>query len=60
MENKRSKAIEKGEMYYNTGVECKNGHLSDRLTVDGSCNKCRSVYQKKQREMIRMAVSKNG
>lgn len=53
MKTKRSEAIKSGDKYYNTGKKCRNGHYSDRLTVDGSCNECRYIYQKKQREMIR-------
>lgn len=59
METKRSKAIEKGDMYYDTGKECKYGHLSKRMTVDGSCMKCRELYQKNQRELIRQRISRN-
>ncbi len=53
MENKRSKAIEVGDKYYDTQSKCKNGHKSPRLTVDGSCVECRKIYQNKTREAIR-------
>jgi len=59
MENKRSKAIEAGEMYYNTGKECLRGHRSNRMTIDGSCMECRSVYIKEQRKMIRQRILDN-
>ena len=59
METKRSEAVEAGEKYYNTGKECKNGHFSERNTVDGSCVKCRTIYQKSHREMIRQRIASN-
>lgn len=37
----RSEAIEAVEEWYYTGKPCKHGHLSKRLTVDGSCYQCR-------------------
>lgn len=59
MQDKRAKAIECGDKYYDTGKKCKKGHFSKRLTVDGSCVECRAVYQKEQRELIRKRVFAN-
>ena len=56
MKNKRSEAIEVGDMYYKTGKECIRGHFSKRMTIDGSCFECRLAYNKKQREMIREKI----
>ena len=53
MHKKRIDAINAGAMYYNTGKKCKYGHLSKRITLDGSCYECRMVNQKEQRDKIK-------
>lgn len=40
MENNRSDAIAKNEMYYFTGAACKKGHITKRYARNGSCYEC--------------------
>jgi len=56
MKAKRSDAIEAGDKYYNTGKQCKHGHMANRRTVDGACVTCAKVYQKNTREEIRKKI----
>ncbi len=53
MRKLRSEAIKHGDQYYKTGSLCVRGHLSKRLTLDGSCIQCRYEYQKKARDRIK-------
>lgn len=36
----KQEAIEAGERYYETGVPCKNGHLSKRSVANSTCYQC--------------------
>jgi hypothetical protein len=36
----KEKAIAEGAVKYFTGIACKNGHISDRYTVNGDCVEC--------------------
>lgn len=49
----RGEAIANGDKHYDTGKPCMYGHLSKRLTIDGSCLQCRAENQKASREAIR-------
>lgn len=53
MKARRSDAIAAGDRFYNTGKKCMRGHLSKRITMDGSCVQCRYDYQKSERDRIR-------
>lgn len=44
--NSRAEAKKLGSLHYATGVECKYGHISDRLTSTGQCVMCLSVRSK--------------
>lgn len=44
-----SEAKEKGSKYYFTGSECKYGHISSRLTTNGTCVEC----ENERRERIK-------
>ncbi len=39
----RKEAFAAGQLKYNTGKVCKNGHLSDRYTRNGACIECLRV-----------------
>lgn len=41
--SERKKAMAAGEKTYFTGYPCKNGHISDRLTSNGSCSECSRI-----------------
>lgn len=45
----RDEARRLGEVYFNTGEPCKNGHLSDRYTNDGKCVICTIDVNRKKR-----------
>ena len=45
----RQEAKEKGLIRYFTGIACRAGHLSERLTSDGHCITCRRINQQKNR-----------
>lgn len=49
----RKEAKEKGLAYYFTGNPCKQGHISKRRTVNGSCHTCFLIGKKKHRETHR-------
>ena len=53
----RAQAIESRQKYYVTGKECKHGHKSKRITMDGSCYQCRMEGQKKERDRIRKILN---
>lgn len=40
----RKDAFNRGLKKFFTGKFCKNGHLSERYTVSGSCDKCYRAY----------------
>jgi hypothetical protein len=51
----RKEAAMLGKSKYNTGQPCKNGHFSDRYTLNGICVACASSYQKRAYSDIRRA-----
>lgn len=54
----RSEAIEKGEIYYNTGKPCRRGHIADRFTSNGSCRECLRIQHEAQVSVARAARAK--
>lgn len=40
---------------YFTGMPCKHGHISERLTSDGKCIECRKIYLKANAEEISLS-----
>lgn len=59
MKATRKEAILAKEKWYYTGKPCLKGHLSRRLTIDGSCQECREVNQKSERAIIKSYLSTN-
>ncbi len=57
MKTSRIEAIKAGDRHYYTGKKCKFGHLSKRMTTDGSCVECRLTKQREERAQIRKAVN---
>lgn len=46
----RDDALDKGEVFYFTGVPCRRGHLSKRYTTSGTCLQClNEKYEQKRR-----------
>ena len=53
MKATRQEAIQAQERYFYNGKPCKHGHISKRMTVNGSCYEC--VKQRsKQYQMYNM------
>ena len=54
----RAAAKAAGQPRYSTGAPCKNGHLADRVTANGSCVVCLMQttvrYQKRNPEKVRL------
>ncbi len=52
----RDEAIEKRARYYFTGEQCRNGHDSERYTMNGVCREClregRRRYINRAREAL--------
>lgn len=46
----RKDALEKGLVYYFSGVPCKRGHLSERWSKVGSCVECHKAATKRWKE----------
>lgn len=44
----RASAIAAGLPKYNTGAPCKQGHMADRNTRDGSCVECQRLHSEKK------------
>jgi hypothetical protein len=44
---KRKEAKAQGLDKYNTGKPCRNGHLSDRYTLNGTCVECCKITSQK-------------
>lgn len=42
----RKEAISKGLKYYFTGKPCKYGHISRRISINGTCNCCKAYTDK--------------
>ena len=55
---KRHEAMAAGDQYYETGLPCKNGHTTKRLTVTGACVSCTAANTRKARETFK--VVRNG
>jgi hypothetical protein len=51
----REEAIEAGEIFYYTGLPCKNGHLAKRYTTSGQCIECARAIFRAKAERIRAA-----
>jgi hypothetical protein len=47
----RNEARSQGLMYFYTGKECCNKHLSLRLVSNGVCRECNKLYSKKRRRL---------
>lgn len=47
----RDLALCKGELFYDTGLPCRHGHLSKRYTTSGSCFECVRLRTDAQRKM---------
>ena len=45
---KRQEALLKGDKYYFTGKECKQGHIAMRRTVNGCCTICEDLKNNKK------------
>lgn len=44
----RDEAIEQGEVFYFTGLQCRKGHLAKRYTTSGRCIECaRATFREK-------------
>ena len=43
----RSDAMSRGEIYYFTGLECRNGHVSNRYVKSKQCVECFKINKKK-------------
>lgn len=54
----RLEALEKGEIYYNTGKPCRRGHHSDRFVSNGSCRECLRLQQSASMDAARIARGK--
>lgn len=52
----REEAIKKKLKRYYTGKECKNGHFSERKTINGQCIQCAYSIYKKRYERIKEAL----
>ena len=51
----RSAAAKAGEIKYNTGKPCKNGHSSDRYTRNGACVSCMRANNAALNEALQLA-----
>ena len=62
MKSTRKEAIEAQESYFFTGVPCKYGHISKRLTVNNNCYECIKIrsreYQAKGRAALKQLSGK--
>jgi len=58
MKSTRIEALTAVEKWYDTKQPCRNGHLSKRYTVDGSCYRCRANQVIEEREKFRAALAK--
>lgn len=48
----RDEAIESGEVFYYTGLPCRNGHLAKRYTTSGQCIECtRAIFRAKAKRI---------
>lgn len=44
----REEAIDSGEVFFYTGLPCRNGHIAKRYTTSGQCIECaREMYRTK-------------
>lgn len=57
MKNKRKEALVCGDLFYNTGKVCKNGHTANRYTLTGACIDCLKMNARKEKEIFRKARS---
>jgi len=46
----RAHAVVSGASTYNTGIACRNGHLANRITANGTCVECARIANAKSRE----------
>lgn len=53
----RSEAAKAGLTKYYTGAACRNGHVSERYTVNGACVECNASHAKAQRGRIREMIA---
>jgi 5-methylcytosine-specific restriction endonuclease McrA len=53
----RAAAREAGAQVFDTGVPCRNGHLSPRYVSDGKCARCRSEHDAPRREATRQEAN---
>lgn len=62
--NARKTAKANGDVYYNTGIPCINGHVCERYTSSGACVECqvshRAKHEKLHGKAYRRAKYKNG
>ena len=58
----RKEAIAVGSMRYETGIPCKNGHISPRRTLTMNCDACITLYRRRaaQRLNEKMALEARG
>ena len=54
LENKRSKALAKGDINYFTGRPCIHGHVDTRRAKSGQCRSCVNDYQRERAKQLRL------
>ncbi|MDN0126884.1 hypothetical protein QVO16_07905 [Yersinia massiliensis] len=53
----RTDAAKVGLLKYYTGKPCRNGHLGERYTVNGSCVECNANHTIAQRKRIKTLMA---
>ncbi|OVZ82209.1 hypothetical protein [Yersinia kristensenii] len=53
----RTDAARVGQLKYYTGKPCRNGHLCERYTVNGSCVECNANHTIAQRKRIKSLMA---
>jgi len=56
----RKEAKELNLLFYETGKQCKNGHIAHRRSDSGQCVECRSKWRTKQTEKYNGKTCKYG
>lgn len=56
--NARKKAKESGAVRYFTGLPCKYGHISERLTCNGICKECSRIIEARFRKTEKYKIVK--
>lgn len=56
MKATRQEAITAQERYFFNGKPCKHGHISKRLTVNGSCYECVKLRSKQFQTELRQSL----